>query len=130
MTTTLSEQLLPNRPVDPETLGQVRANVHHILSNTPAYWELPADARREMAQAMVRVGTYLVDGEAGGAPPAGARALAAAPPDVSFDPGSTASSDLTDTGAKSGTTDLASEVKAVNFPQFVADLIHGTFAAL
>jgi hypothetical protein len=131
MTTTLPEPGLKQHDVDPDALRQVRANVHDILSNTPAYWQLPRDARREMAQAMVRVGTYLVDGEGGGGRrPPGARALATPPPDVRFDPGTTASHDLTDTAARSGTTDLASEVKSVNFPQFVADLIHGTFDAI
>ena len=129
MATTLPEPTQHDRPVNPEALQEVRKHVFTILSNTPAYWELPEHARRDVANKMVRVGTYLVDGE-GGRASRPAQALAAPPPDVRFDPGTTASSDLTDTAARSGTTDLASEVKSVNFPQFVADLIHGTFDAI
>jgi hypothetical protein len=121
--------------VDPATLGTVRKTVQSVLEHAPAYWELHPKARKEVANAMVRVGTYLVDGEA---PTTGARAGALAdgqdsppkPPDVSFDPGSSAGAELTDTATKSGTKDFADEVKAVNFPQFVADLIHGTFDAI
>ena len=124
MTTMLSA---PPHDVDPATLHNVRLEVRHILENTPAYWELPHQTRQEMAKAMVRVGSYLVDGERPGSTP-GARALADVP-DPNFDPGR-ARDDFGDDAAKSGTQDFASEVKAVNFPQFVADLIHGTFDAI
>src|SRR5919204_6871602 len=111
MTTTVHD-------VAPETLHNVRREVRHILENSPSYWELPQQARQEMANAMVRVGAYLVDGERPAAR-AGAQALddphtPPTPPSVDFDPGK-ASSDFTDDATRKGTTDFAAEVKAVNF---------------
>src|SRR5262245_28133427 len=129
MTTTVSEPTRPPAPdVDPVTLHNVRREVRHILENTPAYWELPHPTRQEIANAMVRVGTYLVDGEQPSSGPS-AQALAGPPRDTGFNPG-LAKDDFGDVAARSGTRDFAAEVKAVNFPQFVADLIHGTFDAI
>jgi hypothetical protein len=133
MTTMVPE----SRAVDPAALHNVRREVRHILENTPAYWELPQDTRQEMANAMVRVGTYLVDGERPGSrSQTGARQLAEdddsprqPPSDQPFNPG-TAKDDFGDVASRAGTDAFAAEVKAVNFPQFVADLIHGTFDAI
>jgi hypothetical protein len=127
---TIAPQLDPPQAhdVDPATLHNVRREVRHILENTPSYWELPQQARQEMANAMVRVGTYLVDGEQPKAS-AQARALADPPAPQPFDPGN-AESDFGDKASRSGVKSFADEVKSVNFPQFVADLIHGTFDAI
>jgi hypothetical protein len=129
MTTMQVEPIPPReRDVDPDTLHNVRLEVRHILENTPAYWELPQEARQEMANAMVRVGSYLVDGEHPATQP-GARALADPPPVPPLDT-DTAGDHLKGTGADAGAGALGTAVKAVNFPQFVADLIHGTFDAI
>lgn len=118
------------RHVDPETLRQVRANVKEVLTHSPAYWALPQEARTDIARHMVDVGTYLVDGERGnGHERAAALADSNQPP-----PPDTAGSDFARGGgavaAEGGVNALVEEVNKVDFPKFVASLIHGTFDAI
>jgi len=88
---------------------------------------------------MVTIGTYLVDGERPGDHPAAlalddSERTIPVPPDVSFDPGDTAGGRFRGAGgaqaAQSGTSAFTEEISRVNFPKFVADLIHGTFDAI
>lgn len=113
--------------VDPETLQEVRDAVRAILTAAPAYRALPPEVRRDIAHDMVTVGTYLVDGEHDHARPE-ATALASPPPP------DTAGSEFQSAGgavaATSGTGAFTEEVKQINFPKFVSDLINGTFNAI
>jgi hypothetical protein len=122
-------------PLHPETLRHVREAVHDVLMHTPAWRALPPDVRREIAHDMVRLGAFLVDPDGTGseAQPATATALAEVP-NVSFDPGQTAGGRMREAGgavaAQSGTAAFTEEISKVDFPKFVADLIHGTFDAI
>jgi hypothetical protein len=121
---------MPDTPIDPETLRYVRGTVKDILMASPAYRALPQEVKTDVARDMVRVGAYIVDGEKSGK---GARASALAdqnqPP-----PPDTAGSDFARGGgavaAQGGVGALADEVNKINFPAFVASLIHGTFDAI
>lgn len=139
MTTMPAEQpaasagpMVPRQGVNPEALRHVRAAVHEVLTHTPSWLALPPEVRREVAKDMVTIGMYLVDGE-GASPPAAATALAEVP-NVAFDPGQTAGGRMRDAGgavaAQSGTASFTDEIQRVDFPKFVADLIHGTFDAI
>jgi hypothetical protein len=136
MTTILEERALPAQEIDPKTLKHVRAAVHDVLMSTPSWRALPADVRREVARDMVTVGAYLVDGEEGARPAAAASALddnqtpIPTPPDVPFDPGDPASKRFGGAAAGAGTGAFTEQISKVNFPKFVADLIHGTFDAI
>jgi len=120
--------------IDPETLRHVRREVKEILNQSPAFHGLPPDAQRDVAHKMVKVASFLVDG--GGAnKPAEASALAdpPVPTDVPFAPGDTAGQRFAKGGAvaaRQGTQVLTEEITKVNFPKFVADLVHGTFDAI
>lgn len=117
-----------------DTVPLVRERVRELLTSTPAFADLPADERREVARAMVNVGQYLAD--AGGitrdaplelrAEPA--RSLADAPrPD-------TAGAAFADQGgasaARAGVDALGDAVSNVDFPGFVGSLIEGVFNAI
>jgi hypothetical protein len=119
---------LPHHAIHPETLRHVRASVQEVLENTPSWKALPAEVRRDVARDMVTVGTYLVDGEGGQAGPPPAQALADPPPP------DTAGAEFARGGgavaAQGGVAAFTEGVRQVNFPQFVADLIHGTFDAI
>jgi hypothetical protein len=125
----------PPHPVHPETLRHVRSAVHDVLMHTPAWRALPPDVRREIAHDMVMLGTYLVDPEGTGraSQPTTAAALADVP-SVGFDPGQTAGGRMRDAGgavaAQQGTSAYTEQINRVDFPKFVADLIHGTFDAI
>jgi hypothetical protein len=130
MTTMLAEQARVagphGREIDPQTLRNVRAAVRDVLLSSPAYNTLPQEVRRGIAQDMVTVGAYLVDGE--GAHPPAAAALADQPP------ADTAGSAFGRSGgavaAEGGVGAFTEEVNKVDFPKFVASLIHGTFDAI
>jgi hypothetical protein len=113
--------------IDPETLHHVREAVRSVLTSAPAYHALPDDVRRGIAHDMVAIGSYLVDGQRGHEPTATGLAAAQPPPD-------TAGSEFSRAGgavaAGSGTAAFTQEVQQVNFPQFVKDLINGTFNAI
>lgn len=92
-------------PKPAATVPLVRRQVRDLLTLSPAYNQLPPATQRQIAAATVRIGSYLVEPE--GLP--GNRlpgALAAIP---------------------SQAQDFLAEV---NFPQFVASLIHGVFQAI
>src|SRR5689334_16775045 len=90
MTTTLAENAPPQQPIGAKTLSEVRRNVEQVLSNSPTYWALPQEERKAVANAMVRIGSYLVDGENGkGHERAAALASSSQPP-----PPDTAGSDF------------------------------------
>jgi hypothetical protein len=121
--TMLPEQEAPElQPdIDPETLRHVRREVKDILSQSQAFLALPPEAQRDVAHKMVKVAAFLVDG--GGAVPS----------DAPFDPGDTAGERFARGGAvaaRQGTGALTEEINKVDFPQFVADLVHGTFDAI
>src|SRR6476619_5144048 len=136
--TILEEPPTPSKhQIDPMTLRHVRAAVHDVLMSTPSWRGLPPDVRREVARDMVTIGAYLVDGEADARPGAAATALdatttdtTATPPSVDFDPGKTAGERFKGSAADAGTGSFTEQISKVNFPKFVADLIHGTFDAI
>jgi len=128
MTTTLADQ--PAQKIDPETLRHVRATVQEVLEASPSYKAMPKKVRTDIAHQMVQLGTYMVDGEDGkGRERATALADSSQPP-----PPDTAGSDFARGGgavaAQGGVAALADEVDKIDFPKFVASLIHGTFDAI
>jgi hypothetical protein len=130
MAMTLEEHAPPQQRIGAKTLGEVRKNVQEVLENSHTYWAMPPDQRKAVANAMVRIGTYLVDGENGkGRERAAALASPNQPP-----PPDTAGSDFGRGGgavaAEGGVGALVEEVNKVDFPKFVASLIHGTFDAI
>ena len=91
-----------------DTGKAVRQAVKRVLEASPAYKALAAEAQREIADAMVRVGVYLAEPEgmkANSLP----GAIAGVPADVA------AHRDL---------------LSSVNFPAFVSALINGVFQAI
>src|SRR5438132_764609 len=96
------------KPKTADAGALVRQSVRALLDTSPAYRNLPPDAQRSLADDMVRIGAYLAQPEEIRANRL-AGALAMIPP------------------ATAGFTDLLADV---NFPQFVAGLIHGVFQAI
>jgi len=129
MTTMLAEHDVPEVKIDPETLRHVRATVQEILTESPAYRALPEEARKEVANKMVRIGSYIVDGENGHG-----RERATALASGQQQPPDTAGAGFAGQGgavaAQGGVGALTDEINKVDFPKFVASLIHGTFDAI
>jgi hypothetical protein len=91
-------------------LTDVRRAVHALLERSPAFNQLPADQRGALARDMVHVASRLAD--TGGLTTAEFRSPLLAKP------------------ARDGIASFEALVDAVDFPAFVAKLIHGTFNAI
>lgn len=128
MSTSVMSTMPAEHEVRPETLAQVRSAVKEILTRSPAYMAMPQEARRSVANDMVRVGAYLVDGERGKAGPRAA--TLADPPPLDTTAGADFGTGGAAVAARGGTQALQEEVNQINFPKFVSDLIHGTFDAI
>jgi hypothetical protein len=84
----------------------VRSEVHALLERSNSYRELPDAERRHIAADMTKVAAFLADKDWLAEPPAGAKAH---PPQLDA---------------------LRALVKDVDFPGFVASLVHGVFNAI
>jgi hypothetical protein len=118
------------------TLPLVRAQVKDLLTRSAAFRQLPEHERRELANAMVKVGQYIVGGETGDNTPraavlAGTLTDQQKPPDFA---GDTAGKRFGEGGgavaAQQGTAAYTDLVNKVDFPRFVAGLIDGVFNAI
>lgn len=118
-------------PIPPEpVLPIVRDRVREMLMSTPAFRKMPEPQRRELAQGMVRVASYIVGGEYGDNTPSNALVGTALADDRRPD---TASGDMKNSGAAAATAGgaaLADLVSKVDFPKFVAGLVDGVFNAI
>jgi hypothetical protein len=127
------------------TLPIVRAEVKQLLTQSKAFGELPPETQRDIANAMVKVGHYIVGGRDGTNVPSSAElAGALADPKVSDavntgsalpggrprPPDKTASQDMDANAATQGGKVLVETVKGVDYPKFVAGLIDGVFSAI
>lgn len=108
-------------PAPPDWL---RAAVRNVLLGTPSYQELDAAKRRELAQAMVRVGQLAADciaeERAAQAQIDGARPLAKA---LQEQPG------FGESARRIGDV-TRDTLQAISFPRFVTDLLNGVFRAM
>lgn len=125
------------------TSSVVRNAVRNLLQSSDAYRELPPDKRREIARNTVRVGSYMADphgvlskhlrarSKRAGARPS--RAPLAVMPRKSSRPHGPAAAHVTvlrDPRVRDASTAAALLLGAIDFPDFVADLIGGVFNAI
>jgi hypothetical protein len=106
-------------------LSTVRRSVRELLDRSPSFRALPPDKRKQIAHDTVRVATYMAD-------PGGLVSREFRTPLLKSKPGPSSGSitiDLRQT-LQGGTTALDALVHAVDFPAFVAGLIHGVFNAI
>jgi hypothetical protein len=124
-----------------DKLAQVRSEVRSILEATPAFRAMPAPDQKALANAMVRVSSYLAD-----APEALASVLAEGPPgaqqeEEKKDPVGDVAARLAEkpgqvgkdfkAGAvREGVEQFGEMVKKIDFPNFVAGLVNGVFNAV
>lgn len=126
-----------NRTTD--TLPIVRSQVKDILTQSQAFRSLSEPQRRDLASDMVKIAHFIVGDSEANAPRAAALAgagggrsgpISKQPGDLA---GQTAGQRFADPGAVSareGAATYADLVKKVDFPNFVAGLIHGVFDAI
>jgi len=128
-------------PTPTDQLAQVRSEVRSILEATPAFRAMSTPDQRALANAMVRVGTYLVD-----APDAVASALAdqaksTEPAEEKKDPvgdigmrlaekPGQVGKDFKAGAVREGVEQFGEMVKKVDFPNFVSGLVNGVFNAV
>src|SRR5262245_43981024 len=127
------------QPPPGATLPLVRAQVKDILTKSEAFRALPKDRQMALASDMVKVAHYIVGDSEENSPKAvtlagPASAVRAFQPQKPADPaGDTAGQRFAQAGAVAARqvfaayTDL---VQKVDFPKFVAGLIHGVFDAI
>jgi hypothetical protein len=123
-----------------DKLTQVRSEVRSILEATPAFRAMSAPDQKALANAMVRVSSYLAD-----APDALASALAdpkgTAPPEEKKDPvgdigmrlaekPGQVGKDFKAGAVREGVEQFGEMVKKVDFPNFVSGLVNGVFNAV
>jgi hypothetical protein len=116
----------------------VREEVQKLLERAPAYQALAPEARAQMLENMVDIGSYLADPNAHLGRPAPARALAsngqvdpveATKQRLAEKPGSTGA-DFQGGALRQGTEEFGALVKKVDFPAFVSGLVKGVFQAV
>jgi hypothetical protein len=139
--------------VTPAVLQLARAEVRTLLESSPAFWEMPPDQRTRLAYDLVKVAAYTAAllqeefalteqldqvpmivrqtiapmAEAAAAPQqAIATAQAGAPPA----PKGPATEEFSPRAAREAAQITREQLKAVEFPTFVADLIRGTYNAI
>lgn len=114
----------------------VSREVGALLSRSTAFRDLPEDKRAQLTADMTRVGTYLADPSwLAAQTPTRARALAESDPvhdlkgRLAADPGQIGAE--FEAGAmKQGVEEFGNLVRKVDFPAFVAGLVHGVFNAV
>jgi len=129
-------------PAEGDKLAQVRSEVRSILEASPAFLAMSVDKKRAMANAMVRVSSYLAD-----APEAVVSALADAPKGqppaeeqkkdpvgdigqrLAEKPGQVGK-DFKAGAVREGVEQFGEMVKKVDFPNFVSGLVNGVFNAV
>lgn len=128
-------------PASLDKLAQVRSEVRSILEATPAFRAMSTLDQKALANAMVRVGSYLAD-----APDAVASALADTPKDtqpveekkdpvgdigmrLAEKPGQVGK-DFKAGAVREGVEQFGEMVKKVDFPNFVSGLVNGVFNAV
>lgn len=109
----------------------VRSNVRKLLESSPAYRALPPDKRRDIAQNTVRVASYMADPNGllskmprlatARAPKRGTRARGPATAHLAV---------LDDPRVLDASSAAEALLQQVDFPEFVGDLIQGTFNAI
>jgi hypothetical protein len=117
--------------------------VKRLLTATPGFRQLDAGARKNLAHDMVKIAAYIAAGERGDSTPKRATfsgALAARHPQrqqqqqqQSPQPQPSQQSPYKDSSireTREGVDAFTDEVTKVNFPKFVADLVHGVFDAI
>lgn len=107
------------------TIAIVRRCIHRLLASSPAFGLLPAARQKQIAQDSVRVAAYMAD-------PHGLVSLEFRSPLLlprSRGPASALSFKLAPT-LTGGTTAFDELLRAVDFPNFVAELLHGVFNAI
>ena len=140
-----TRQSMKQTPPQNQTLPVVRAQVKEILTQSQAFRELPPDKRQALANDMVKVAHFIVGDTPEKTPRAvtlatprsatpasqrGAAPAAQKPPDPA---GDTAGQRFAQSGAvaaQQGVADYTDLVQKVDFPKFVAGLIHGVFDAI
>jgi hypothetical protein len=138
--------------VTPAVLQLARAEVRALLESSPAFWEMPSEQRRKLAFDLVKVAAYtaallqeefalteqldqvpmlvretiapMAQATAAPRPPlASAQAQQAAPQGP-------AAEEFSPRAAREAARITREQLKAVEFPTFVADLIRGTYNAI
>jgi len=106
-------------------LSTVRRSVRALLDSSPGFRALPPDKRKQIAHDTVRVATYMAD-------PGGLVSREFRTPLLRSKPGPSSGVITVDLGQtlQGGTTALDALVHDVDFPAFVAGLIHGVFNAI
>jgi hypothetical protein len=109
----------------------VRSTVRKLLESSPSYRALPPDQRREIANSTVRVASYMADPHGllsrnartapARAPRSGTRARGPAAAHLAV---------LGDPRVRDASAAITVLLQEVDFPQFVAGLIQGTFNSL
>lgn len=114
----------------------VRHEVRRLLERSPAFLALPPNARRDLANHMVRVGSYLADpGWIEPSSPIRAAALADSDPvndikaRLAAKPGQIGAEFKAD-AVHQGIEEFGHLVKTVDFPAFVSGLVQGVFKAV
>ncbi len=114
----------PHPTVSRETHDAARMAVRELLERSQAYSELSDDKRRELANNLVQIGSYLAEPDGQRLKPGQqspqVRALAGdepKPPEFGQ-------------AARAGGEQMATLIEQVNFPSFVANLIHGVFDSI
>ncbi|MBR0692731.1 hypothetical protein [Bradyrhizobium lablabi] len=114
-------QLPPARSrVSPQTLQATRVAVHDLLRQTQAFNALPENKRRELANGLVQIGTYLAE-------PDGMR-LKRQSPQVRALAGD--DPPKFGTAIATGVEQAKAFIEGVNFPEFVSGLIQGVFHSI
>jgi hypothetical protein len=116
-------------PVSAETLAAARASVRSLLESAPAYAHLPDDKRKQLANDLVQVGTYLAE-------PGMRVAPQHMSPDVlALAQANTGSTSVKNqpafgTAVRAGVEEAVAMIQGVNFPGFVSGLIEGVFHSI
>src|SRR5262245_55949724 len=115
---------------------EVRRQVRGLLRQSPAYERLGDQEKRDVAQAMVKVASFLADPTwLDGRTPVRARALEESDPvqklkqRLAGDAG-LVGADFRAGGVREGTAAFAQLVQTVDFPAFVSGLIQGVFQSI
>ena len=114
--------LAPPRPrVSPQALQATRVAVHELLQRTQAFNALPEDKRRELANGLVQIGSYLAEPDGirlrRQSQPVRALAGEGEPPQFG-------------TAIRTGVEQAKTFVEGINFPGFVSGLIQGVFHSI